>query len=73
MEGSRRQAYICKVMSQSVFHNSHRLVAELAVSNVTYSMPWTGSVLLTLVLLNPDMSCYANSIDPDQLASEEAN
>ena len=28
---------------------------------------------LTLVLLNPDMSCFANSVDPDQLASEEAN
>ena len=28
---------------------------------------------LTLVLLNSDMSCFANSVDPDQLASEEAN
>ena len=28
---------------------------------------------LTLVLLNPDMSFSANSVDPDQLASEEAN
>ena len=27
---------------------------------------------LTLVLLNPDMPCLANSVDPDQ-ASEEAN
>ena len=30
-------------------------------------------VCLTLVLLNPDMSFFANSVDPDQLASEEAN
>ena len=29
--------------------------------------------MLTLVLLNPDMSYVANSVDPDQLASEEAN
>ena len=29
--------------------------------------------LLTLVLLNPDMSFIANSVDPDQLASEKAN
>ena len=29
--------------------------------------------LLTLVLLNPDILCFANSVDPDQLASEEAN
>ena len=28
---------------------------------------------LTLVLLNPDISCFANSVDLDQLASEEAN
>ena len=30
-------------------------------------------LLLTLVLLNPDISCFANSVDQDQLASEEAN
>ena len=28
---------------------------------------------LKLVLLNPDIPCFANSVDPDQLASEEAN
>ena len=32
-----------------------------------------GSHVLTLVLLNPDIPCFANSVDPDQLASEEAN
>ena len=30
-------------------------------------------ITLTLVLLNPDMSSFPNSVDPDQLASEEAN
>ena len=30
-------------------------------------------LILTLVLLNPDIPCFANSVDPDQLASEEAN
>ena len=30
-------------------------------------------IILTLVLLNPDMPDFANSVDPDQLASEEAN
>ena len=30
-------------------------------------------ILLTLVLLNLDMPRFANSVDPDQLASEEAN
>ena len=29
--------------------------------------------VLTLVLLNPDRSSFANSVDPGQLASEEAN
>ena len=28
---------------------------------------------LTLVLLNLDIPCFTNSVDPDQLASEEAN
>ena len=28
---------------------------------------------LTLVLLNQTYSAFANSVDPDQLASEEAN
>ena len=31
------------------------------------------SKVLTLVLLNPDILAFANSVDPDQLASEEAN
>ena len=30
-------------------------------------------VLLTLFLLNPDIPVFANSVDPDQLASDEAN
>ena len=29
--------------------------------------------VLTLVLLNPIYPAFANSVDPDQLASEEAN
>ena len=36
-------------------------------------MDWQSFLpILTLVLLNPDMSCFANSADPDQSASEEA-
>ena len=30
-------------------------------------------LVLTLILLNPDFPCFANSVDPDQLASSEAN
>ena len=29
--------------------------------------------ILTLVPLNPDIPAFANSVDPDQLASSEAN
>ena len=29
--------------------------------------------VLTLVLLSPDIPAFANSVDPDQLASEDAN
>ena len=30
-------------------------------------------MILTLVLLNPDLSVFENSVDPDQLASDEAS
>ena len=30
-------------------------------------------VSLTLVLIIPDIPCFANIVDPDKLASEEAN
>ena len=29
--------------------------------------------MLTLILLNLDIPCFANSVDSDQVASEEAN
>ena len=41
---------------------------------ITQDPLWLPTVcILTLVLLNPDISCFANSVEPDQLASEEAN
>ena len=46
----------------SRIHISEQIVAVL-----------TMGIYLTLVLLNPDIPCLANSVDPDQLASEEAN
>ena len=36
-------------------------------------LSFPNAFILTLVLLNPDIPCFANSVDPDQLASEEAN
>ena len=47
------------------------MVAFFFVCHVGY--PHSSSFYLTLVLLNPDIPCFANSVDPDQLASEEAN
>ena len=41
-----------------------------ALAFLPYNM---GSGLLTLVLLNRIYSAFANGVDPDQLASEEAN
>ena len=32
----------------------------------------TGPVLLKCVLLNPDLSIFENTVDQDQLASDEA-
>ena len=55
--------------------SAHGLVSWLsnkAVQSTSYMhlyIAWP----LTLVLLDPDMICFANSVDPDQLASEEAN
>ena len=39
----------------------------------TIGSPLLSVFWLTLVLLNPDIPCFANSVDPDQLASAEAN
>ena len=33
----------------------------------------TPVITLTIVLLNPDIPCLYKQLDPDQLASEEAN
>ena len=45
-----------------------RSTNHLVTSNLAISVP-----VLTHVLLNPDIPCFANSVDPDQLASSEAN
>ena len=33
---------------------------------------WFSRTSLSLVLLNPDLSCLENTVDPDQMASDEA-
>ena len=39
---------------------------------IHFSLPEHSKTAHTLVLLNPDLSFLENSVDPDQLASEEA-
>ena len=52
-----------------VINNVHGTKYVIILSWFEYNMVFN----LTLVLLNPDIPCFANSVDPDQLASEEAN
>ena len=46
---------------------------ELWALNILNMKFQSVTITLTLVLLNPDRPAFANSVDPDQLASEEAN
>ena len=50
------------------YHISFALVISLLNCNKIMHM-----FILTLVMLNQDLPAFANSVDPDQLASEEAN
>ena len=62
----RSDAAFCSVWSGTALFAQVYLPPNLG----KYSTNW---LQLTLVLLNPDIPCFANSVDPDQLASEEAN
>ena len=65
-------------MSKPIFQGKVRKISSIPgkyKKNITsrqLSLPieWD---MLTLVLLNPDIPVFTNSVDPDQLASEEAN
>ena len=48
-------------------------IKQLFINNFISSQVVPVIYKLTLVQLNPDIPCFANSVDPDQLASEEAN
>ena len=53
------------------------LYERTLVSHYSYSQIFkvlaVSKLILTLVLLNLDMPCFGNSVEPEQLASEEAN
>ena len=58
------------------FRLKYQALFSLKCDNKYISKFFSAAVVigsLTLVLLNPDILCFANSVDPDQLASEEAN
>ena len=64
----------------SLFHTSQisgtliqSLFGYASLIKVLQALHHTLPLQLTLVLLNPDIPCFANNVDPDQLASEEAN
>ena len=71
---------ICNKLIHLEFKKTKILVGDLLIlkTNLRYGIFLVFrfkyfQCALTLVLLNPDISCFANSVDPDQLASEEAN
>ena len=43
------------------------------MDGVHWTTKWQLWLVATLVLLNRDIPAFANSVDPDQLASSEAN
>ena len=53
--------------------STHNICFCGEIRKILSEYPRLSVAMLTLVLLNPDISCFANSVDPDQLASEEAN
>ena len=64
----------CPHWSESPLGANATLLVLSKVAHVYYlDIPSYLELCLTLVLLNPDIPCHANSVDPDQLASEEAN
>ena len=73
----KKQKKILSATILNVFVNLHIFLLLVCSSQkyqwTTFFSPKKKGLDLTLVLLNPDMSFFANSVDPDQLASEEAN
>ena len=55
-----------------------KMLHNICMSAVAMSLRWANRgpwsscfvITLTLVLLNPDIPCFANSVDPDQLRSQ---
>ena len=67
---------ICFIYKISCRNEMQEIVWLYCVRNVykhnyNYLIRRKAGNCLTLILLNPDMSCFANSVEPDQLTSEE--
>ena len=60
-------------INHSVTWQKAHLIDFGALQKLICPNPDFSVIVLTLVLLNPDIPYFANSVDPDQLASEEAN
>ena len=61
----------CRV--NTILHGDMEAVCNRVKQNKAHGSVSRAGKILTLVLLNPDIPCFANSVDPGQLASEEAN
>ena len=59
----------CKFLKSTLWLQNCMEMSEYLVVKGLFNF----HLFLTLVMLNPDISCFANSVDPDQFASEEAN
>ena len=64
------EMYLLELLCEWYFNEYTKSGAK----NVITGLIWIDDPsVLTLVLLNPDIPYFANSVNPDQLASEEAN
>ena len=65
---------IINMLSAAVINVSQQYQSKQVPSYFMYTYNLTASFIkLTLLLLNTTRPFFANSVDPDQLASEEAN
>ena len=75
--------YMCRILTDPDAYSAHHrhytfcmtgltFVHKHALAHYMYIYPKYLDTL-TPVLLNPDIPSFTNSVDPDQLASEEAN
>ena len=56
-----------------MYYGTHQKWLGDVVLMCTHNIPFNGEITVAFVLLNLICPAFTNSVDPDQLASEEAN